>query len=113
LIGSGDVQVEAEYFDVGPVGTRIRSALISDVRPYGSRGRPRAVIGFKAYSAGELDGTFITRSRDVRAIERLKRAGFRIVGPEFLSRTPHPGAAERDPGRDGATLVVKRAARKQ
>jgi hypothetical protein len=96
------MQVQAEYVERSGAGIRVRHALISDVRPYGSPGNPRAVIGLKAYSPAALDGVFWTRTRDVRAIERLRRAGFRITGPEFLSRTPHPGAAERDPDHTGA-----------
>jgi hypothetical protein len=97
------MRVEAEYWDQAGAGVRVRKAVIMDTRPYGSPGRPRALIGWRCYAPGDLDGAFVTRSRDVRAIERLRRAGFRIHGPEFLSRTPHPGAAEKDPDHTGAT----------
>ena len=96
------MHIAVEYWDRGPAGPRVRTALISDVRPYGSPAAPRAVIGFKIFSPEQLDGSFVIRARDVRAIERLRRHGFRVIGPEFLSRTPHPGAAEKDPDGTGS-----------
>jgi hypothetical protein len=93
------MHIKCHYGERGASGTHVRSAVITTT----ARSRqPVAVIGFKFYSPSQLDGVFVTESRDVRQIEWARRAGFRVHGPEFLSRTPHPGAAEKDPDHTGA-----------
>jgi hypothetical protein len=81
---------------LAPCGEKHTVVLLTTARPYSRDGRPVCVLNGRAYRPGELpEGVLVTRSRDFRQVEAMRRAGFRLEAPDASPRSPHPGASER------------------
>jgi hypothetical protein len=86
----------ATFRTLAPCGERHDVALLTTAPPWSRDGRPVCVLNGRAYRPGELpEGVLVTRSRDFRQVEALRRAGFQLEAPDVSPRGPNPAAAER------------------
>jgi hypothetical protein len=86
----------ATFRTLAPCGEKHTVVLLTTARPYSRDGRPVCVLNGRAYGPGELpEGVLVTRSRDFRAVEALRRAGFRLEAPDASPRGATPNAADK------------------